>query len=173
MCTAVIILVGILTMSKIYPMRGKVNNEHDSLACYKDTRRKPRESKLEGMENMRQREMLQFRTPQHPSSGTNNWGGASPMLARDVPKESLEQRYINLNYIRTRDEIFPVLDHDFFKSLTEKESQCPPTPSRRRGILFRFMFRQKLKSAQLGSPKKKKRWFAKMDHKTRWPQGWC
>lgn len=144
--------------------------------------------------------MLQFRTPQHPSSGTNNWGGASPMLARDVPKESLEQRYINLNSIRTRDEIFPVLDHDFFKiltekesqcpptpsrdhdffkSLTEKESQCPPTPSRRKGILLRFIFRQKDRkfrqkdrSAQLGSPKKK-RWFAKMDHKTRWPQGWC
>lgn len=126
------------------------------------------------MNNTRQREMLQFRTPQHPSSGTNNWGGASPMLARDVPKESLEQRYINLNFIRTHDEIFPALDHEFFKNLTETESQsqCPPTPSRRKGILSRFIFRQKEKSAQLGFPKTK-RWFRKMDPKTRWPQGWC
>ncbi|WOG87185.1 hypothetical protein DCAR_0206408 [Daucus carota subsp. sativus] len=122
------------------------------------------------MNNTRQREVLQFRTPQHPSSGTNNWGGASPMLARNVPKESLEQRYLNLNAIRTRDEIFSALDHEFFKGLTEKESQCPPTPSRRRGMLLKFIFRQKEKSAQLGSPKKK-RWFRKMDHKTRWPQG--
>ncbi|XVF32415.1 hypothetical protein REPUB_Repub17cG0080500 [Reevesia pubescens] len=60
---------------------------------------------------MRQREVLAFRTPQHPSLGTNNWGGASPLLARDIPKESLEQRYLRLNSIRNRDEIFPTDDN--------------------------------------------------------------
>lgn len=47
-----------------------------------------------------QREILGLRTPQHPCLGTNHWGGASPMLARNVPKESLEQRYEQLNTIR-------------------------------------------------------------------------
>ena len=35
---------------------------------------------------MRQRELLDFRTPQHPSLGTNNWGGASSLLARNITK---------------------------------------------------------------------------------------
>ncbi|GMN48958.1 hypothetical protein TIFTF001_018138 [Ficus carica] len=50
---------------------------------------------------MRRKELVEFRTPQHPSLGTNHWGGASPMLARNIPKESLEQRYRRLNSIRT------------------------------------------------------------------------
>ncbi|CAK9163796.1 unnamed protein product [Ilex paraguariensis] len=123
---------------------------------------------------MRQRELLEFRTPQHPSLGTNNWGGASPLLARDIPQESLEQRYLRLNTIRTRDEIFPSGKDDFF-SMSKIEAakfQCPPTPSRR-GFLFKLIWRRK-ESATLGSnSKKKKKWFPRWDPKNRWPQGWC
>ncbi|RDX71170.1 hypothetical protein CR513_49517, partial [Mucuna pruriens] len=59
----------------------------------------------------REGEVWEFRTPQHPSLGTNNWGGASPLLARNIPKESLEQKYTKLNTVRTRDEIFTVDDY--------------------------------------------------------------
>lgn len=121
---------------------------------------------------MRQRELLDFRTPQHPSLGTNHWGGASPLLARNVPKESLEQRYLNLNAIRTRDEIFSTLDHEFFKS-SPPQAEAPPTPTpSRRGILLKLIWPRKENGATLGSPKKKK-WFPKWDPKKRWPQGWC
>ncbi|KAL9659610.1 hypothetical protein QQ045_024417 [Rhodiola kirilowii] len=119
------------------------------------------------MIEMRQREPLPlaFRTPQHPSLGTNNWGGASPLLARDLTKESLEQRYTRLNITRMRDEIFPSNFEDF----VTKESLAP-TPRRKSGafVTSLIFFRKK---AQLGS--RRKRWsFPKWDPKNRWPQGW-
>ncbi|KAK1315427.1 hypothetical protein QJS10_CPA06g00265 [Acorus calamus] len=33
---------------------------------------------------MKEREFLDFQTPQHLSMGSNNWGGASPLLARNI-----------------------------------------------------------------------------------------
>ncbi|MED6199521.1 hypothetical protein PIB30_076728, partial [Stylosanthes scabra] len=60
--------------------------------------------------------ILEFRTPQHPSSLgiNNNWGGASPLLARNVPKESLEQKYTRLNNTRTVDGIFTYPDDYYY-----------------------------------------------------------
>ncbi|KAA8515217.1 hypothetical protein F0562_018396 [Nyssa sinensis] len=96
---------------------------------------------------MRRRELTEFRTPQHPSLGTNNWGGASPMLARDIPKESLEQRYLRLNTTRTRDEIFPAEDTDFnyLPQIQTPKYERPPTP-RRRGLLSKLIWRRKEKA---------------------------
>lgn len=128
---------------------------------------------------MRQREHLNFRTPQHPSLGTNNWGGASPLLARNIPKESLDQRYLKLNSIRTRDEIFLADDQHFIiKQLPESFApayELPPLTPARRGVLFKLLFSEKEKNlVMLGSgSKKKKRWFPSWDPKNRWPQGWC
>ncbi|CAI9785728.1 unnamed protein product [Fraxinus pennsylvanica] len=124
---------------------------------------------------MRQRVLLDFRTPQHPSRGTNNWGGASPLLARDIPKESLEQRYLKLNTIRDDDENFhrtTIQDEIFsFRATTIEQEifstrkteaakyECPPTP-RRGGLLLRKL---------MG-----KRWYKKWNApKKRWPNGWC
>ncbi|BFG42986.1 hypothetical protein CerSpe_292600 [Prunus speciosa] len=132
---------------------------------------------------MRQRDLLEFRTPQHPSSlglAANNWGGASPLLARNIPKESLEQKYLRLNTIRTRDEIFPAEDDEFNnlpKSPASKQ-QCPPTPSRsRKQFILKLLFTPKRKTAAaattaLGSNSKKKSWFPRWDPQKRWPQGW-
>ncbi|KDP26553.1 hypothetical protein JCGZ_17711 [Jatropha curcas] len=130
---------------------------------------------------MRQRDqLLEFRTPQHPSLGTNNWGGASPLLARNVPKESLEQRYSRLNTVRTRDEIFPSQHDDngtyfnFFPNISSKY-EVPNTPCRGRvrGLLSRLIFVRKENTATLGLDSKKKKWFPRWDPKNRWPQGWC
>lgn len=132
---------------------------------------------------MRQREVvLEFRTPQHPSSGTNNWGGASPLLARDIPKESLEQRYSRLNSVRTRDEIFPRDDHHLNFAQTHaapkyEEHPTAATPSRRRrrrGFLLKLMMPRKLETVTLGT-NSKRRWFPfpRWDPRNRWPQGWC
>ncbi|KAK9280879.1 hypothetical protein L1049_003770 [Liquidambar formosana] len=121
-----------------------------------------------------QTELLEFRTPQHPSLGTNNWGGASPLLARDIPQESLDQRYLRLTSIRTRDEIFQA-EFDNFINVPQNPAAkhaCPPTPSRRRGLISKLLWRQKDK-ATLGSNTKKKRWFPRWDPQHRWPQGWC
>lgn len=133
---------------------------------------------------MRQRDLLEFRTPQHPSSlglAANNWGGASPLLARNIPKESLEQKYLRLNTIRTRDEIFPAEDDEFNnlpKSPASKQ-QCPPMPSRsRKQFILKLLFTPKRKTAAaaatttLGSNSKKKSWFPRWDPQKRWPQGW-
>ncbi|KAF4370310.1 hypothetical protein G4B88_012994 [Cannabis sativa] len=101
-----------------------------------------------------------FRTPQHPSLGTNNWGGASPLLARDISKESLEQRYVRLNSTRTRDEIFPVFEDDLDWAPSENKAKQDvhygsKTASMIRGLLPKFvMFRRKEKESS-----KKKRWF--------------
>lgn len=124
---------------------------------------------------MRQREFLEFRTPQHPSIGTNNWGGASPLLARDIPKESLEQRYLRLNSSRTRDEIFPVEKDDFiFVPPTQATKQGRLATKRGgRGLLSKLMGRKNEKTVALGSYTKKKRWLPRLDPQKRWPQGWC
>ncbi|GMI98711.1 hypothetical protein HRI_003540400 [Hibiscus trionum] len=120
---------------------------------------------------MRQREFVEFRTPQHPSLGTNNWGGASPLLARDIPKKSLEQRYTRLNSIRNRDEIFPS-NADLFQSQLAKHEQAPTPNRRRRGFLKKLMFPRK-ETVTLGSSSSRRRWFPRWDPKNRWPQGWC
>ncbi|KAF2320454.1 hypothetical protein GH714_027551 [Hevea brasiliensis] len=123
---------------------------------------------------MRQRELLEFRTPQHPSLGTNNWGGASPLLARNIPKEALEQRYSRFNTIRTRDEIFPAQPDEFYflaQINRASKHQGTPTPShsRSRGLFSMLKFPRKEKAMTLGS-NSKKRWFPRWDPKNRWPQ---
>ncbi|XLR25489.1 hypothetical protein HN51_038717 [Arachis hypogaea] len=68
--------------------------------------------------------IVEFRTPQHPSSLgiNNNWGGASPLLARNVPKESLEQKYTRLNNTRTVDGIFTYPDDYYYHEEEEEQS---------------------------------------------------
>lgn len=133
---------------------------------------------------MRQRDLLEFRTPQHPSLGRNNWGGASPLLARNVPKESLEQRYVRLNTIRTRDEVFLELEHDNFLNLLNAEAlkyECRAAIPLRRGKFWKLIWRPRQKlnivrpssSSSLGSTSKKKKFFERLDPKNKWPNGWC
>ncbi|XVF71975.1 hypothetical protein PTKIN_Ptkin12aG0083700 [Pterospermum kingtungense] len=122
---------------------------------------------------MRQRELLEFRTPQHHSLGTNNWGGASPLLARDIPKESLEQRYLRLNSVRTDDDHFNYVSQTLAATYEEA-----PTPSRRsRGFLSKLLMKPPPRkgTATLGTNSKRRRWFPfpRWDPKNRWPQGWC
>lgn len=142
-----------------------------------------------------QREVTtEFRTPQQPSTGTNDWGGASPLLAQSIPTESLEQRYLRLNSTQTRDEIFPTQDDNFLilggESAVPEPIQedrddtavAPPAPASRRGLLSRLMmgrWREKKAAAQLETADsvtlglKKKKWFCRLDPQNRWPQGWC
>ncbi|CAN4093322.1 unnamed protein product [Withania somnifera] len=94
---------------------------------------------------MRQRDFQEFRTPQHPSLGRNNWGGASPLLARNVPTESLEKRYVWLNTIRTRDEVFLELENENFLNLLNVEAskyECHPV---RRGKFWTLIWRPRQK----------------------------
>ncbi|PIN04041.1 hypothetical protein CDL12_23425 [Handroanthus impetiginosus] len=135
---------------------------------------------------MRQRELLDFRTPQHPSIGTNKWGGASPLLARNIPKESLEQRYLKLNAIRDKDQIFPsttieveifsspppaTIGDEIFRSSRPDSSEFRyrRTPWRE-GFFRKLMWRRRrLKErSTLGASS----WFPKWDPKKRWPNGW-
>lgn len=137
-----------------------------------------KDSKSEISESrMRQREALNFRTPQHPSLGSKNWGGASPLLARNIPKESLEQKYLRIDSIRTRDEIFPANDDfNYLPQTYTPKYEVPRTPSRRhKGILLKFLFPEEENIITLGSNSnsKRKRWFPRWDPKNRWPQGWC
>ncbi|KAM7254056.1 hypothetical protein ACFE04_031738 [Oxalis oulophora] len=113
---------------------------------------------------------------EHPSLGSNNWGGASPLLARDIPKKSLEQRYIKINSIRSQDEIFPVDDIIIYLP----QAQVAPRPHK--GLLWKLIRKRKEKGvAVLGSTRSKKRFLprwdpktrCRWDPKTRWPQGWC
>ncbi|CAN4093546.1 unnamed protein product [Withania somnifera] len=137
---------------------------------------------------MRQRNLPEFRTPQHPSLGRYNWGGASPLLARNVPKESLEQRYVRLNTIRTRDDVFLELENDNFLNLLNIEAskyECHPAANPvRRGKFWKLIWRpcQKLNivrtassssSSSLGSSSRKKKVFRRLDPKKKWPNGWC
>ncbi|KAI4301124.1 hypothetical protein L6164_034436 [Bauhinia variegata] len=122
---------------------------------------------------MRQR--VEFRTPQHPSLGTNNWGGASPLLARNIPKESLESKYARLNSARTSHEIFPAHDHHFNDLFPDNASEHEhDAATATRGILFNLLFKRKEKTAVvLGSNSKKRRWFPRLNPQNRWPNGWC
>ena len=124
-----------------------------------------------------QREVLEFRTPQHPSLGTNNWGGASPLLARNIPTESLEQKYTRLNNTRTRDEIFPADYDEHYHSYSSQISASDYEHGARRSkrgrrSLFKLLFRRKEKTIILGS-KKRRLWLPRLDPKNRWPNGWC
>ncbi|KAG9441665.1 hypothetical protein H6P81_017519 [Aristolochia fimbriata] len=116
----------------------------------------------------RQRELLAFRTPQHPSLGTNHWGGASPLLARNVPAESLETKYLRLTSIRTKDEIITPGDE-----LMIWTSKIFPSPAQKaapqcRGFFLRWI--QRKRKSVLGD-KKKRRWLPFGDPQKRWPQG--
>ncbi|KAI3806061.1 hypothetical protein L1987_21953 [Smallanthus sonchifolius] len=117
---------------------------------------------------MMQREPLDSRSPQHPSSGTNNWGGASPMLASEIPKESLEQRYSTIR----SDEIFPAHE-DVFISLPQSQSQTQDQARKplRKGFLLELIWPNK-GNERLDDKLKKRRWLPKLDPKGRWPQGW-
>ncbi|KAL8253013.1 hypothetical protein R6Q59_036706 [Mikania micrantha] len=125
---------------------------------------------------MMQREVLEFRTPQHPSIGTNNWGGASPMLAREIPKESLEQRYVRFNTIRTHDEIFHAAHAHVFVNPSQSQSQSQSQTRKpfRKGFLLKMIWPDnKTKGKKtLGAIMKKRRWLPELDPKGRWPQGW-
>ncbi|KAL1550143.1 hypothetical protein AAHA92_18144 [Salvia divinorum] len=139
---------------------------------------------------MRQRELMEFRTPQHPSFGSNNWGGASPLLARNIPKEALEQRYLRLNTSRGHEQVFPpaTIEEVIFKSQPSKtikdeifaflkvseEKYCygnGATHRRSRGRLWRWRPRKQRACATLGNSSSK--WLPKWDSKNRWPNGWC
>ncbi|KAK9087243.1 hypothetical protein Syun_029637 [Stephania yunnanensis] len=118
----------------------------------------------------RQRPIVDFRTPQHPSAGTNNWGGCSPLLARNIPQESLEIRYSRLNSMRTRDEIFPA--EDDFVNLLQPLAFKNNLPSHGMGRLPKVIWRRKVKTVCL-THNKRSRWLPRWDHRIRWPQGWC
>ncbi|KAK7396427.1 hypothetical protein VNO78_17427 [Psophocarpus tetragonolobus] len=125
----------------------------------------------------REGEVLEFRTPQHPSLGTNNWGGASPLLARNIPKESLEQKYSKLNTVRTCDEIFPA-DVEYYVNPSNETGASAKRWNKGRGLLFKFkslFVRREKNTITLGSNLNNiRRWrLPRMDPKTRWPQGWC
>ena len=100
------------------------------------------------------------------------------MLARNIPKESLDQRYLRLNSIRTRDEIFPVFMDEFdWVPEPHVERKAHTTKPRLvvtiRGLLPKFALRRNEKKAELGSGSRKMRWFRRLDPQNRWPQGWC
>lgn len=119
---------------------------------------------------MRKREMLEFRTPQQPSMWSNNWGGSSPMLARNIPKESLDQRYERLNATRECDQIFPTtIEDQIFNS--------PPTTTIRDEIFGTFKYKSRFNRRGKGVLRRVKlgfnSWFPKMNSKRRWPNGWC
>lgn len=126
----------------------------------------------------REGEVLEFRTPQHPSLGTNNWGGSSPLLARNVPKESLDQKYSRLNTVRTKDEIFPA-DYEYYVVNPWNETGASASSAKRwnkvRGVLLKLIFvrKENKTTVTLGSRLRKRRWIPRMDPTTRWPQGWC
>lgn len=128
---------------------------------------------------MGQREVVQFRTPQHPSLGTNHWGGASPFLARNIPKESLELRYLRLNTVRSRDEIFPAQEHDFNylhddADHVSKHDYTAKPSHRIKGFLTKLYFFPRKEKVVLGLDNPKKNtWFPRWDPANRWPQGFC
>ncbi|KAI4329702.1 hypothetical protein MLD38_028057 [Melastoma candidum] len=137
---------------------------------------------------MWQRELLEFRTPQHPSLGTNRWGGDSPLLARNVPRESLDQVYLRLTTLRTRDEVYPGADmEEYFESrqrLCDLQQDVPserPSRSRAKAFLSNLLMTPKRERGASApeeailvtrSRKRTCLWFKRWDHRKRWPQGW-
>ncbi|GAA0145103.1 hypothetical protein LIER_05369 [Lithospermum erythrorhizon] len=117
--------------------------------------------------------VVEFRTPQHPSLGSNHWGGASPMLARNIPMESLELKYLKLNSVCSRDEIFPEVEEDDFFRVSSRHGWAAATPSRGVVLLRKMQcWRPQVKMAVLGRKTRRKWIIPKMDPKHRWPQGW-
>lgn len=118
---------------------------------------------------------MDFRTPQHPKRGTNNWGGASPLLARNIATESLETKYLRLINIHSRvEEIHPALDEVLpllprpprVKSFNDCSQQ-------RRGLFWRWLRRDTGGAGAVLSSKERSGWLPGGDYRTRWPQGWC
>jgi len=135
--------------------------------------------KMEDISIMTQRQrevILEFRTPQHPSLGTNNWGGASPLLARNIPEESLEQKYTKLNTTRTGDEIFPAESVDLYylkQDRSAKRLYNRGIARVRDLVIFKLLFSRKEKRTTTLGSNSKKIWLPRLDYKNRWPQGWC
>lgn len=127
----------------------------------------------------REHEIVEFRTPQHPLTGSNNWGGASPLLSKHIPEESLKTSYLRFNAKEAINdselEPFPV----------------PPSPivfegkrSARRGrgwVFPRMGWRWRSREEKvLGNEeerrkkkkKKKQSGLVPGGRRSRWPQGW-
>ena len=132
-------------------------------------------------ERKKMRHIVEFRTPQHPSFGKNNWGGASPLLARNIPHETLELRYLKLNTTRTRDEIFPLqedeVDDNYYLPIsytTQLQQHFKKTKYvERNSFLSKLSLPWKGKRETLLGSNSRKKWFKKWDYQNRWPQGWC
>ncbi|KAL5059670.1 hypothetical protein RYX36_031274 [Vicia faba] len=133
---------------------------------------------MENTSRMKQKQkelVLEFRTPQHPSLGTNYWGGASPLLARNIPEESLEQRYAKLNTTRTRDEIFPADSNNPYslkQKYSVKRSYDKGVARVKSLVVFKLLFMRKEKKVIMLDSNSKRMWLPRLDRKNRWPQGW-
>ncbi|KAG6571514.1 hypothetical protein SDJN03_28242, partial [Cucurbita argyrosperma subsp. sororia] len=125
------------------------------------------------------RPILEFRTPQHPSLAKNNWGGASPLLARNIPHDTLELRYLKLNSARTRDEIFPLLEddqHSYYLPVSYAPRLQRLEKSRYvkgSSFLSKLSLPWRGKRKTLFGLNSRKKWFKGWDYQNRWPQGWC
>lgn len=67
-----------------------------------------------------------FRSPVRPSGGTNNWGGDSPMISRNIPKESMETSYVRFNPLSDLDDDEEEKSVRFMKKMTVADVVVAP-----------------------------------------------
>lgn len=112
---------------------------------------------------------MDFRNHQHPKIGTNNWGGASPLLPWNIATESLETKYLRLiNTHSSVKEIHPVLDEVLTPLLPPPRIKSFNDGSRqRRGLFWRWLRRDAGGTGAVLGNKKRSRWLLGGDYRIR------
>ncbi|KAJ0970295.1 hypothetical protein J5N97_023172 [Dioscorea zingiberensis] len=101
----------------------------------------------------REIDMGGFRSPKPPSDEKNNWGGASPMISRNVPKESMETSYVRFNPLSDMDDDDEERSVRSMKKMTVPPAAAPPPPARAERKSKRRWWLSKLKWWKRGGRK--------------------
>lgn len=113
---------------------------------------------------MQREALIEFRTGQHPSLESNNWGDASPLLAR---RNVSEESYVRL------DEVLPpaaAAEVDVDEDVDDHRQHTPRCFGRIRWWFF-LKRKRKMKVIVLGN---RRRWrLPRLDPENKWPNGWC
>ncbi|GFY99578.1 hypothetical protein Acr_13g0009780 [Actinidia rufa] len=126
---------------------------------------------------MRQRELLEFRTPQHPIFGDQQLGRCFSIASQKSYPMSPSNKGMKgstPSELATKSSLLMRKIPFSFLKLKPRSTSVPQRQAGEGFLAKLIMFSPRKEKSALGSgTKKKKRWLPRWNPENRWPQGWC